>query len=526
MLETRESAESVSSRAFSWSRADWWIVACFSIFYVSDTFLRASGKYFWFDELFTVYLSRLNSFHLLWAALTTGIDFNPPPFYWLTRICMLVFGEGLISVRLPEIAGFWIFSICLYVFVRRRYGRLAALGAMLFPIVTQAYYYAYEARPHGVVLGFCGLALVCWQRTLEENRQRNKWIVGLGAALFGALMMHCYALTLVTPFALFEIQRFVRRRKADFPMWLALAIPCLLAMVLYVSLLRAFHQIAGSSDIRNLAAPGWPQVLFFYQFLLDPGLVVVGALLVIFGVGSAVSSHGSRGADSVSQRSRWDEIILVIAFLFVPVTGLLIAQAARAIYYDRYFLSAAIGIAIPIGIGASSRRRTDFVPAAAAILLVAAVLFNFGRVVERRLDGRGEALLEPSLKRPLETVAGKPLALDPLFASEHTQLPIAVFNPLDFVYLQNYAPAKKGRLYFVPQSSRSFELQALDRFRDRFGVHFNRPMAYGDFVKRFPHFLVYGDSGNSEELSLLSAPGVKIESLEAFRTHFLATLSR
>ena len=526
MLETRESAQSVSRRAFEWSRTDWWIVASFSIFYFSDTFLRASGKYFWFDELFTVYLSRLNSFHELWAALTIGIDFNPPPFYWLTRICTSVFGAGLISARLPEIAGFWTFSVCLYVFVRRRYGTLAALSSMLFPIVTQAYYYAYEARPHGVVLGFCGLALVCWQRMREEPRHRNKWIFGFAAALFGALMMHCYALTLVTPFALFEIQRSVRRRKVDIPIWVALAIPCLLAMILYVSLLRAFHQVAGSSDIRSLAVPGWQRVLFFYQFLLDPGLVVVAALLVIFGVGSAISNRRSRVGDSISHPPDWEEILIVIAFLFVPVAGLIIAKAARAIYYDRYFLSAVIGIAVPIGIGASSRRRRDYVPAATAGILVAAVIFNFGRVLERRLDGRGEALLEPSLKSPLETVAGKPLALDPLLTSEHSQLPIAVFNPIDFMYLQNYAPAKKSRLYFVPSSTESFELQALDRFRDRFGVHFNQPMAYSEFVKRFPHFLVYGDSGNSEELSLLSAPGLRIESLRAFRTHFLATIAR
>jgi hypothetical protein len=38
---------------------------------------------------------------------------------------------------------------------------------MLFPLITNAYPYAYEARPYGLLLGFCGLSLLCWQSAAE-----------------------------------------------------------------------------------------------------------------------------------------------------------------------------------------------------------------------------------------------------------------------------------------------------------------------------------------------------------------------
>ena len=135
----------------------------FSILYLLATCYRASRKLFWFDELFTVYISRLPDLASVWNALKEGADFNPPLFYALTKFFESLDGEGPIATRLPAILGFWIFCLCLFRFVSIRTSVLAGLISMLFPLVTTAYFYAYEARAHGVVLGFCGIALICWQ---------------------------------------------------------------------------------------------------------------------------------------------------------------------------------------------------------------------------------------------------------------------------------------------------------------------------------------------------------------------------
>src|SRR4051794_18078178 len=79
-----------------------------SALYFVDTFLRATLKTFWYDELFTVYLCRLPTFHATWAAVLNGTDLNPPLFYLMTRWAQHWSGEGLIATRLPAIIGFWI----------------------------------------------------------------------------------------------------------------------------------------------------------------------------------------------------------------------------------------------------------------------------------------------------------------------------------------------------------------------------------------------------------------------------------
>ena len=64
-----------------------WIIllGVFSVFYFSDIMLRASGKHFWFDEIYTVNLCRIPAFHDLQQAVLHGADYNPPLFYLLTH---------------------------------------------------------------------------------------------------------------------------------------------------------------------------------------------------------------------------------------------------------------------------------------------------------------------------------------------------------------------------------------------------------------------------------------------------------
>ena len=70
------------------------VLAVFSIAYFGLTFYRASRKLFWFDELFTVYQSRLPDFKSVWRAVLNGVDFNPPVLYLVTRFSERIFGGG------------------------------------------------------------------------------------------------------------------------------------------------------------------------------------------------------------------------------------------------------------------------------------------------------------------------------------------------------------------------------------------------------------------------------------------------
>ena len=107
-------------------------LAAFSILYLAVTALLASQKLLWNDELYTLYISRLSTISDVWSALSTGAEQLPPFFYVITRASLALFGAHELSVRLPEVIGFWVMGVCLFQFVSKRtsavYGFLAPTG--------------------------------------------------------------------------------------------------------------------------------------------------------------------------------------------------------------------------------------------------------------------------------------------------------------------------------------------------------------------------------------------------------------
>src|SRR5262245_6652550 len=147
-----------------------WLLSAASALYLIVVGLSAAQKQLENDELFTLYISRLPSMGEVWSALLTGAEQLPPFFYVLTRASLSLFGESQLTLRLPAVVGVWVMGLCLYRFVSKRSTALYGLIAMLFALTTNACYYAFEARPYGLILGFSGIALLCWQSFLEERR--------------------------------------------------------------------------------------------------------------------------------------------------------------------------------------------------------------------------------------------------------------------------------------------------------------------------------------------------------------------
>src|SRR3972149_1994188 len=177
-----------------------WLLCGFSIVFLISTCWLASRKLMWNDELFTLYISRLPSVSDIWSALSTGADQTPPFFHIITRASFSLFGVNHVSIRLPEVLGFWVMSLCLFQFVSKRSSAIYGFVAMLFPLVTIAYSYAYEARPYGLVLAFSGLPLLCWQ-SAAEGRYRKLSLIGLALSLAAAVSSHYYAVLLFLPLA-------------------------------------------------------------------------------------------------------------------------------------------------------------------------------------------------------------------------------------------------------------------------------------------------------------------------------------
>ena len=100
----------------------------FSILFISVTSLHALSKPLWYDELFTLYMSRLPSMEAIWSALKDGADLNPPLLYMATRTTHALLGDGPVATRLPALLGFLIMLLCLFFFVAREDADLGDVG--------------------------------------------------------------------------------------------------------------------------------------------------------------------------------------------------------------------------------------------------------------------------------------------------------------------------------------------------------------------------------------------------------------
>jgi hypothetical protein len=500
------------------------LLAIFSVFYLLDVCLRAAEKFFWYDEIFTLYFSRLSDFSSLWRALQAGVDFNPPLFYLFTRASLVVFGEGNIAIRLPEILGFLIFCLCLFYFVQRHAGMISGLCALLLPMLTGAYFYAYDARPHAIVLGACGLAMICWQRATESRLINPKWLSGFSLSLLLAFMLHCYALILVSPFAIAEVIETFRLRRVRLQVWLAIVLPAVVSVPLYLVLLRSYGKLNTANSFSNIAVARWNQFPAFYVFLLTPCVLILLSALAVFAASRLFPERLSASDDLVSFAARRD-FLLGLAFLVLPLFGIILGKVVHGPSFSRYFLSALAGVCVVIGIGVGQMAKRTWLPGALAVLLTAALGLNFARLLNDRLHGKGEALSEPSMGFALDTTPGKPLAMHGLLTENKGPLPIVVLNALDFVYLVQYDPGLTKQLYFLTTTESDFIYHGFRRFLDCCGMKFNPPVTYQQFVAAHPAYLVYGGPGNLISLGWLEDRGSRIRSLREQNGHFLARFS-
>jgi hypothetical protein len=487
-----ENTDPIGSHQLGWKTIAG--IALVSAFYFADIFLKASQKCFWLDELFTTYLCRLSNFKSTWVAVLHGADFNPPLLYLFTRIAQWVFGEGLIASRLPAILGVWLFGVCLFLFVSKRVGVIPGFIAGIFPFFTLAQYYAYEARPHGIVLGWCGLALVCWQRNAEGGK-KYLWLAGFGLSLVGALLTHVYAVFLLFPFALVELYGLFYRKQ---PNWgvlgaMALALTSVIAAV-YLPLFRmyrasvpqSFH--AGSYDV-------------FQRFLVDgfgPAIIILLMALLLSAVDGMRRAQPANTTATIPPR----EIVVAIGFACIPLIGLLGSRLSHGPFMDRYFLSSIAGYAIILGFESSRRRVRSWTIKALAGCMFLLMVWDVGTTIYfgRRHRIR---LVESSSGQLLSTTPANPLAMYESLSSDSRGLDILVLSSIEYLYFFRYAPPSVvSHLYFGSPTDDLF-LEAYERLGKGAQIDL-KTTTFDPFLATHDKFLVYG-RGDSEDASATQA---------------------
>jgi hypothetical protein len=451
-------------------------VCAISTVYLLSTSLLAARKPLWNDELFTYHISSLPTIADIWAALLSGGEQIPPLFHIISRLSFFSLGANELALRLPEVVGFWVMGLCLFRFVAKRLPPLYGLIALLFPFVTKAYVYAYEARPYGIVLGFASLALVCWQSAID-GPHRQWWLAGLTASLAAAVSNHYYAILVLFPLFAGEAVRSVARGRLHLRIWIAMAAGAL-PLVLFAPLIR---QARAHSAI-FWTHTRWADMAELYYSLLAPALLTLLAMVVLVALAPAASGDGREGS---TRAVPFHEAVAALGFTFIPILAVILAMFVTGAAISRYVLPAVIGFSILVAMAA---QRLSDMRVLVGTGLIVVLCAGFAMSVVRSFRGVAE------------TSAEQTKAIDFLRAHNRDSLPIAISDLHTFMTLAHYAPpelASQVRYLADPQASlRHLGHSSVDQ-----GILELRPWFrlaiedYRSYLSSPRPFLVYGNLG-------------------------------
>jgi uncharacterized membrane protein len=433
----------------------------------------ASIRPLWYDEMFTYHVSRLPGPLSIWNALRDGADTHPPLSYWLAHVSLRLFGDTELALRLPSILCYWLASLVLYAFVRRRADAPLALAAALALCATAAYPYAFEARSYAAMLLFAGLALFCWQ-SIRMGRRRRLSCLGLAASIAAGVYGHYYGVLVVLPLALAEVVATTASRRPEPLVWIAAGLGGAACLPL-LGHVRSARGFAGSfwsgSDFSTLPRS--------YQDLFVDGLPAASAAAVLLLSCMALFGRSGRRCGTERVGEVRSELAACAGFLLLPLGIYLLARFLTKAAYYRYVLSAAIGAAgaLSLLVHTCAGRR----PLATSLLLAVLCLncLDTLRTGYKLRDRMGTGSRRDAVAALLRGVDG------PVLLGSETYLPVEHYLPAAdrsrlFVALD--LPARDGE--GLPDTGSL----ALSRLR---AVAPIGALDYADALSRFPAFHLY-----------------------------------
>ena len=418
-------AGSPTEREARW--VPWLCLLILTLLYFVPTCVRAAKDKLWFDEIYTFDAAGLlPHYGQFWTALKET-EAAPPVEFVAAWLSESVFGRNEFGLRFPSVVAFWLMALCLYAFLKRRIPWQFAMAAMPLACLTAAGPYAWEGRPYAIMLAFGAAALLAWQRA-AENRHRWTALPVLACSLGGALLTHTMAVALALPLAAGEIARTFKRKRIDWPVWLAFALSTPALIVLWkikvASDFGPFRHFTGT-------VPG--HIAITYLQMLMPAVAPLALTLLLAGLlrRRQASASGTTATLPVY------ESVAVAAFALIPFVAVPLSLLADR-YWLRYSLNCTIGIVgllILLIYRIGGRNRLAGVSA----LAVFSTAFAIGQFLpEDRRPDWGLKLVNSSAD------------ILPVFDQLPTDAPIVICSDLVFVELEHYLkPEQAARLYYL-----------------------------------------------------------------------------
>jgi Dolichyl-phosphate-mannose-protein mannosyltransferase len=460
--------------------------------------VQAADKPFWYDEIFTYLSAALPGWTGVWGFYAQGADTPSPLPALIVHATLRFTSNPEITARIPFMLAFVFMSLCIYIFMRRRYSTGYALAALFAPVAFPFFFYfSSEIRAYALVLAGAGLSMVCWQFLASNPTRRaaaNWNALGLWFGLAFAICAHTFAIFLFVPFALAQLVADLQNKKPDLRVWLALLLfPLGLVPVLHGELV-ASHAYRGSF----FSKPDVQVLQLTYQDMFGP--VSICATILLFAILVLVLRR-SRAVNSSPESPPGftrPEVVFAVVLAILPLYAWPVSMLI-GVFREAYMVPACIGIVLCIFAAVAELAQQEV--ALGAALLAALLLLGCARNAPW-FHWRSLARLDRVHMRFVQGYNRQNWVR--LVAA--SSLPVAVSD--DQLYL-------KSRFYWPPQMQQRLwfptSLSLASNYPDSATIQLNivrtgkllslPAMDWKDFSAAYPHFLLVVGNARSAWLA-------------------------
>jgi mannosyltransferase len=193
----------------------------------------------WLDEASTYSIS-VKSFADIWQVTAAG-EFNPPLFYWIEHVMLMLGNNEFILRFVPALLG--VLSIPLFYlvgkeFLDRNTGIIAAAACAVSPFLI---YYSQEARAYAVMLFFMALATLFFLKAMKSGTWVHWILFGVFSAL--AFWAHFYAFVMIAALGLYALIEWAPRIRSELHNLKMLVLGSLVFIILCVPLIIVTVQL-------------------------------------------------------------------------------------------------------------------------------------------------------------------------------------------------------------------------------------------------------------------------------------------